>query len=65
MTRNEIIEQVNELLAGEFEVEVSDFEPRQSESGRHGSTAAGKLQSDYPRGRVTQDPVVQRPVRLH
>jgi acyl carrier protein len=27
MTRNEIIEQVNELLAGEFEVEVSDITP--------------------------------------
>ena len=27
MTRNEIMEQVNELLAGEFEVEVSDITP--------------------------------------
>ena len=27
MTRNEIIEHVNELLAGEFEVEVSDITP--------------------------------------
>ena len=27
MTRNEIMEQVNELLAGEFEVEVSDNTP--------------------------------------
>ena len=27
MTRNEIIEQVNELLANEFEVEVSDITP--------------------------------------
>ena len=27
MTRNEIIEQVNELLASEFEVEVSDITP--------------------------------------
>ena len=27
MTRNEIIEQVNELLAGEFEVEVSVITP--------------------------------------
>lgn len=27
MTRNEIIEQVNELLANEFEVEVSEITP--------------------------------------
>ena len=27
MTRNEIIEQVNELLANEFEVEVSEIPP--------------------------------------
>ncbi len=27
MTRNEIMEQVNELLANEFEVEVSDITP--------------------------------------
>jgi acyl carrier protein len=27
MTRNEIIEQVNELLANEFEVEVTDITP--------------------------------------
>ncbi len=27
MTRNEIMEQVNELLASEFEVEVSDITP--------------------------------------
>ena len=34
MTRNEIIEQVNELLANEFEVEVSDIPQRQI-SKRH------------------------------
>ena len=27
MTRNEIVEQVNELLANEFEVEVTDITP--------------------------------------
>lgn len=27
MTRNEIIEQINDLLANEFEVEVSDITP--------------------------------------
>ena len=73
MTRNEIIEQVNELLANEFEVEVSDITPEANiketlsldSLSLVDMVAAGKLQGNHPCERIAQDTIVQRPVRLH
>ena len=65
MTREEIIEQVNSMLAEEFEVEESEFTPDANLKETLQLDSINLVDLIHSCSRPEADSDLQRPVRLH